>query len=208
MVKNWIMTEKDKGTEQKILEAAKKVFVLKGLDGSRMQEIADEAGINKALLHYYFRSKDKLFEAVFRDSFSSFIPNIVGLMMQDKPIKEKIQLFVLEYIHVIEENPHIPIFVLHELSRNPGRIAGMIKETGIDPNHFINQVRKEKNEGLLNVNDPRHLIVNMIGLCIFPFVARPILEAIIFGGDREAFDNFIEERKKTVPEFIINAIEK
>ncbi|MBN1340301.1 MAG: TetR/AcrR family transcriptional regulator [Bacteroidales bacterium] len=202
------MSEKDKGTEARILEAAKKVFVLKGMDGARMQEIADEAGINKALLHYYFRSKDKLFEAVFRDSMAGFFPNLLGLMMQKTPIREKIRIFTSEYIQMIQQNPHIPMFVLHELSLNPRRIAEMIKETGINPDFFIQQIMQEKKEGTLNDTDPRHLIVNMIGLCIFPFVARPILESIVFGGDTQAFDRFIEERKFTVPDFINKALEK
>ena len=70
-------------TEQLILEAAKKVFFNKGFDGARMQEIADVAGINKALLHYYFRSKDKLFEAIFFDAFQQFIPRVVENMNAD-----------------------------------------------------------------------------------------------------------------------------
>ena len=80
------MVEKDLNTEQKIHEAAKTVFIRKGLEGARMQEIADEAGINKALLHYYFRTKDKLFEAVFADAFYKMVPNIIGSLKSDIPL--------------------------------------------------------------------------------------------------------------------------
>ena len=84
------MSEQELSTEKTILEAAKKVFLDKGFDGARMQEIADEAGINKALLHYYFRSKDKLFDAIFEEAFKQFLPNISDIMVSDISIEEKV----------------------------------------------------------------------------------------------------------------------
>ena len=87
------MSEKDSNTEQIILKAARKVFTHKGFDGARMQEIADEAGINKALLHYYFRSKDKLFEAIFKEVITTFFPRIISVLTSDLSLFEKITLF-------------------------------------------------------------------------------------------------------------------
>ncbi len=202
------MNDMDLNTEQKILAAAKKVFVEKGLEGTRMQEIADEAGINKALLHYYFRSKDKLFEGVFRDAFFRLMPTIVSVLKEDVPLFDKIRLFTEQYIEIFNENRHIPGFVLHELSRNPHRIVSLISSTGIRPEVFMKQVEEEVARGTIHPIDPRELVVNMLAMCIFPFVASPILNNILFRNDSEAYDAFIEKRKRTVPEFIINSIKK
>ena len=101
------------GTEKLIMEAAKKIFGRKGLDGARMQEIADEAGINKALVHYYFRSKEKLFEAVVNETFLSFFPKVLSLMSNPSiSLFKKIESFVNLYISLIQENPHIPGFMV------------------------------------------------------------------------------------------------
>jgi len=200
------MSEKDLNTEQAILEAAKLVFIQKGMDGARMQEIADRAGINKSLLHYYYRSKNKLFEAVFEEAFIRFIPNIVDLMNSELPLFEKIRLFTSNYIDVINENPLIPVFIVHELNRDPDKVADMIKSTGINPSIIINQINEEVAKGKINPIDPFHLIINLISMCVFPFVAQPILQNVIFNGDTEVYSAFIEQRKKEVPEFIINSI--
>ncbi|MEZ5083193.1 MAG: TetR/AcrR family transcriptional regulator [Bacteroidales bacterium] len=202
------MAKKDLNTEEKILLAAKAIFIEKGLEGSRMQEIANEAGINKALLHYYYRTKDKLFEAVFIGAFNKMVPQVIELLKADLPLFEKITRFTENYIELFIDNPFIPGFVLHELGRNPERIVDLISNLGIQPEIFIQQVQDEIVKGNIIPIDPRQLIVNMLAMCIFPFVAKPILNSIIFNGSNEAFIDFIEERKKVVPEFIINSIKK
>lgn len=198
----------DINTEQAILEAAKVVFIKKGMEGARMQEIADEAGINKALLHYYFRSKDKLFNAVFKESFFKLFPNLVDLLKSDITLFDKIRLFVETYIDIINANPLLPSFIIHELGRNPKAVAEMIKSSGIKPVYFVNQVREEIEKGTIEPVQPIHLIVNMLAMCIFPFVAKPILQEVIFHQDQQKFDIFIQERKKEVSDFIINSIKK
>ncbi len=201
-------TNKDTNTEQSILEAAKIVFVKKGMEGARMQEIADEAGINKAMLHYYYRSKDKLFEAVFKETFLKLVPNLIEIVKTDISLFDKIRIFVSNYIDIINENPLIPAFIIHELNRNPDRVVELIKSSGINPIFFINQVDKEIKEGIIEPVNPVHLIVNMLAMCIFPFVARPILQGVIFNENRQQYEKFIQERKKEVSEFIINSIRK
>lgn len=198
----------DINTEQAILEAAKVVFIKKGMEGARMQEISDEAGINKALLHYYFRSKDKLFNAVFKESFFKLFPNLVDLLKSDITLFDKIRLFVETYIDIINANPLLPSFIIHELGRNPKAVAEMIKSSGIKPVYFVNQVREEIEKGTIEPVQPIHLIVNMLAMCIFPFVAKPILQEVIFHQDQQKFDIFIQERKKEVSDFIINSIKK
>lgn len=202
------MSEKELNTEQTILEAAKKIFIRKGMDGARMQEIADEASINKALLHYYFRSKDKLFEAIFTEAILKLVPNIMEMMKSDLPLFTKIEIFTGNYIDAFIENPFIPGFILHELSRDPSKIANMVKNSGVNPQPFIDQVNKEAESGNIIRVDPYHLLVNMLAMSIFPFAARPILLNVLFNKNVEAYNQFIVQRKKEVPEFIINSIKK
>ena len=149
-----------------------------------------------------------MFEGVFREAFFRFLPTIVSALKQDLPLFEKIRLFTEQYIEIFKENHYIPGFVLHELSRNPERIVSLIATVGIQPEIFIYQVQEEVQKGTIRPIDPRDLIVNMLAMCIFPFVASPILNNIIFMGDNDAFEAFIEERKRTVPDFIINSIKK
>jgi TetR/AcrR family transcriptional regulator len=208
MNKKEIMSDKEINTEQAILVAAKKIFISKGMDGARMQEIADEAGINKALLHYYFRSKDKLFEAIFRDAILKFIPDMMEMLQSDLPLFRKIEIFTGRYIDAFTENPFIPGFIMHELSRDPSKIAMMVKNSGVRPEAFISQINKEIEAGTIVPLDPFHLIVNILSMCIFPFAARPILLNILFQNDPKAYAAFIARRKKEVPEFLIRSIKK
>lgn len=197
---------KDLTTEEQILEAAKKVFVEKGFDGARMQQIADEAVMNKALLHYYYRSKDKLFEAVLKQTISGFIPKVGLILISEKSLFEKIEYFVDVYIDMLVKNPHFPLFIIHELSRNPDIIALFIKEQGLHPELLIKQIEKEIKAGKIRRIKPEHLIINMISLCIFPIAAKPIIKMMIFNNNESIFKQFINERKKEITEFIINSI--
>ncbi len=200
------MDESEKTTEQIILEAAKKVFLTKGLSGARMQEIADEARINKALLHYYFRSKDKLFDAIFEEAFRHFIPQVSGMLNHEMPLAEKIWTFVSSYSDMLLNHPHIPIFIMNELHRQPDRLIQLIEGSGIQPELFLGQIAEEVRAGNIRPIDPRQLIVNMISLCVFPFAGRPIIQHILFRGDEAAYATFLQERKTEVTLFIMNAL--
>lgn len=202
------MTEEKQNTEKAILEAAKEVFVEYGFDGASMQKIADRAGINKALLHYYFRSKEKLFEATFREVFVSMVPPLIDTMKKEKPLEEKIRIFVEKYIDTLRDNPLVPLFILHELNRNPENLPELVKEAGIDPKMFISQISSEIEAGRIRPVPPHHLMINILALSIFPFVAKPIIKGLFFNRDNDEFNKFIEERKEIVTTFILNAIKK
>ncbi len=204
-----LLNKRHTGTEKIILEAARQVFIRKGFDGARMQEIADEANINKALLHYYFRSKDKLFMAIFVDVIQVFISSSVKFIQDPRQtVFEKIRLFVEKYISFIQDNPYLPGFILNELNRRPDRLVGIFKSSGLELDYFYSQIEKEIREGKIEPVEPEHLLVNMISMCIFPFVGKPMINTIILSGSEKDFNLFIEERKKTIPEFIINSIKK
>lgn len=193
-------------TENKILTAANEVFIEKGRDGARMQEIADKAGINKALLHYYFRSKDKLFEAVFNWAFSKLMPQISSILNEENELFEKIERFVEAYISVLAKNSYIPNFVLHELSRNPSHIVNIIKHINIRDSRVYQQITEEREKGNIINIEPEQLIVNIMSLCVFPFGAKPIIKSLLLDNNDEKYKQFIEQRKKSLSEFIINGI--
>ena len=120
-------------TEEKIIASAEKLFYQKGKAGTSMQDIADDAGINRTLLNYYFRSKDQLFEAVFRKALGSFVPDLAVMINAHNAFDEYVPAMVEKIIDTMLENPHIPNFVLQELSSNPERMPQIIKEMGVDP---------------------------------------------------------------------------
>lgn len=202
------MTAKDISTEENILNVAREVFMRNGYSGTTMQQIADEAGINKSLLHYYYRSKEKLFGQIFAEVFSQFIPELGKIFMTDKSLEEKIRAFVDSYIEGFIRNPLIPIFVMQELSSNPQHLADLIKKFGIDPEMVIKMISESLKNEDLNIQDPRQFMVNMIGLCVFPFAAQPLIQRLIFNNDEKAYSKFLLERKHEVSEFLLNAIRK
>lgn len=201
------MTDNKKdNTEEKILEAAKTVFVKKGMDGTRMQEIADTAGINKALLHYYFRSKQKLYEAVVKQVFGKIFPHIESLVTTNLPIEKKLSTFIDSYIEILLNNPFLPVFVLKEINRDPELLANVMKKQGIRPALVLHVFEKEMEAGTIRKMDPRELMVNILGLCIFPFASRPLMNIMLFDGDMKSYDDFLNERNESLKQFILNSI--
>lgn len=192
-------------TEERIINAARKVFLQKGMDGARMQEIADEAGINKSLLHYYFRSKSKLFERVFTETFKSVIDVIDKVFATSDTLESFIRNFVVNYTSTLREKPFIPNFVLHELSRNPRRVVELITSTSFDKAKIISLIAAES-EDTINAFDPVQIIVDIIALCIFPFIGKPIIEGLIFEGNTDEYNNFIELRTQHIIEFVNKAV--
>jgi len=197
---------KKDNTEEKILEAAKTVFIKKGMDGSRMQEIADEAGINKALLHYYFRSKQKLFEAIFSNVLKQIFPDIKALITSEKPIEDKIKIFVEKYTGLLLKNPYLPSFLLKELHRDPEFPASVIRSQGVNPNELFNMLKKEMEAGKIRKMNPRDLMTNILALSIFPFAAKPMLQILFFDNNPNEYNEFLVNRKETVKSFILNSI--
>ncbi|MHB1178932.1 MAG: TetR/AcrR family transcriptional regulator [Daejeonella sp.] len=198
--------EKDRSTEERILDAAKKVFVSKGMAGARMQDIADEAGINKALLHYYFRSKDKLFEVIFLETVSRLVPRINEIMNSDLSWQQKIEAFSNEYIERIMSNPYLPLFVMNEMHKQPEEF--LKKMWGGDRprlEKFVMQIKQAIEAEEIRPIHPAQLIMNIMALCVFPFIGKPLLQ-MAAGINEKQFFSLMEERKKLVPEFIIQAL--
>lgn len=197
---------KDENTEELILEAAKSVFQSKGMDGARMQEIADKAGINKAMLHYYYRSKQLLFEAVFKNAFSLLAPQLNAILNDDSSIEQKIRNFTSNYISFIVKHPYLPNFIIQELNRNQDFIL-QLKDNQNFPNteKFKNQVDEDVAKGLIKPISGEQLFINIMSLNIFPFVAKPLIMALTNANDNR-YQQLMEDRKTEVANFIINSI--
>jgi TetR/AcrR family transcriptional regulator len=198
---------KTENTEERILEAARIVFVRKGLAGARMQEIADEAGINKALLHYYFRSKDKLFDRIFLEVFQTISTGIGNAFSDDIPLFEKLKRFIDLYVDVLLKNPYLPIFFLSEIQQNPERLQQFIeKDIFKNLSGFFMQLNADINSGKIRPIHPAHLILNMIGMLVMPFAVKPLIAPVLNRQLGIDYDDILKERKEVVYNFIINAI--
>lgn len=201
-------TKIDQSTEEKILDAAKKIFVTKGMAGARMQDIADAAGINKAMLHYYFRSKEKLFEVIFTEALNRLVPKVTAILDSDIPLFDKIKKFCEEYIDIVTGNPFIPLFVINEMNKQPEDFLRKVwgkQKPGIK--NFFRQVENEVEKGTIKPIHPFQLLTHIISLTIFPFIAKPILH-FMTEMDEKQYHDFMEARKKEIPKLVIDAIKK
>ncbi|MCK8143042.1 TetR/AcrR family transcriptional regulator [Flavobacterium sp. I-SCBP12n] len=198
--------EKSDNTEIEILNAAKEIFQQKGMDGARMQEIADKAKINKALLHYYYRSKQLLFEAVFKSAFALLAPQLNKVLNDDSDLFDKIRKFTDSYISFVIKNPYLPNFVIQELNKNPEFIQKLrLQENFPSITTFKLQVSDAIEKKIIIPIQAEQLFINIMSLNVFPFIAEPLLTALI-NVDKKKYNEIIQNRKIDVANFIINAI--
>jgi TetR/AcrR family transcriptional regulator len=192
--------------EEKIKKAASEVFLLKGLDGARMQEIADKAGINKALLHYYYRNKEQLFQSVFEDKLLSFLPKIFQVFHSEQSIEDKVNILAERYIDFLKVNPELPHFVLGELQRRPERLFEKIDaKLSMNIDVIGQQLKKEAEEGRIRPIAPQHFMANLLSMIVFPFIASPLFMKV-FRYDKDAYYAYLDHRKKEVPAFVMAAL--
>ena len=200
------MPDNSTDTEEQIFQAACRVFQRKGYAGARMQEIADEADINKSMLHYYYRSKDKLFKQVYQRQMERFFPVIFKVLESEKPLDRKIEELIDVYYSFLRRNPKIAQFLVHEMNQNPVRYREFIEEKEIHPPEaFFRQVEREIEAGHLNEVDPKQLLTSIVGLVLFPFLAQTMIEGV-FGLDDEGFSEYLSSRKEFLRDFILNGI--
>lgn len=193
-------------TEQRIFDAAHEVFMQKGMDGAKMQEIADRAGLNKALLHYYYRTKEKLFEMVARSVINQAVPVVQKTIESDVPLLEKIANFIDFYVDLIRRNPFVPLFIVSELNKHPEQFFEKVMPKELPKPHiFIKQVEDAIARGEIRPIAPQHLVVNVVSMCVFPFLARPMMR-MIMGMSQAEMNQFFDERKAVVKSFVFAAL--
>jgi TetR/AcrR family transcriptional regulator len=195
-----------RSTEELILEAAQAVFLEKGLAGARMQEIADRAGINKALLHYYFRSKEKLSALIIERAIGVILPRVMAVLDTDVELFDKIRLVVDTYLTFVSRNSFLPLFIVNEVNRNPQFFFRTVVEkerTHLDK--FRRQVEEAVAQGRIHSISPAQLFMNVMSLVIFPFLGKPIIQ-VGLGLSDEEFKREMEHRRTEVADFVIRAI--
>lgn len=193
----------DSSTEEKIKNAARTVFHKKGFAASRTRDIAEEAGINLALLNYYFRSKERLFVIVMIETLSEFFCSIALIINNpETSFEEKIEQFAAGYIDLIFREPDIPLFIMSEIRNNPEQLLQKvdIRNTAFN-SVFMRQFTEAVQQGKIKDQNFLHFMMNFIGLIVFPFIGKPLLKAIS-GLTEEQFNALIEERKKLIPVWI------
>lgn len=192
------MAEELAQTEQLIKETARNLFFKKGLLGATTQEIADEAGVNRALIHYYFRSRDQLLETVLDEAISETREKIHAIFDSKDSFKEKISRYLDVFIDRDIEYPYIQNFIITEITRNPEKM----KEQSTRKRNFmikkiIPELNKEIEKGNIPPIEPEHFIVNLMSMCSYPLIAKPFLQNI-FSFDDKAYKSFIRERKRVI----------
>ena len=192
------MIEKELTTEEKILLSASKVFTEKGFAGTRTRDIAEEAGINLALLNYYFRSKEKLFEQVMKVKMVLLFGQIVPILTNEKTnLEEKIDLVSNKYFEILSKNPNLPLFVLSEMQKKNSEVKSIIPVNKIFKKSVILKQIKERKPEL----NPSHFLINFLSMTIFPFITKPVFNTFDLMNETE-FQQFVEERKRLVPIWI------
>ena len=192
------MNTEERSTEYKILIAASKVFTEKGFSGTRTRDIAEEAGINLALLNYYFRTKEKLFEQVMKVKIVLLFGQIIPIVTNEKTsLDEKIDLASVKYFDILTKNPNLPIFVLSEIQKKTSDVKSILPfEKVLNNSYLMKQIKERKPD----VN-PFHFLLNFLSMTVFPFLGKPILQSFDLMNDVE-FQKFVEERKTMVPMWI------
>lgn len=204
----------ERETEDRILDAAHAVILRRGTAGARMREIADEAGVNTALLHYYFRSKERLAEAVFRRAAHRLFPPLIQVMTSDVPLEEKVRRFVDHQHDMLAATPDLPGYLLSEMHHHPERLEQLFTSVaGTSPREFAprilsslrGQIEEAVRAGRIRPIAPEQFLVNLVSLCIYPFAARPML-TVLLGGGPDGFRGLIEERRRTLADYFLSGL--
>src|SRR5215204_5134011 len=207
-------TPLDADTETRILDAAHAVFMRRGTAGARMTEIAREAGVNHALVHYYFRSKQRLAEAVFRRAIGQFFPAMIGVLASDAPLEDKVRMVAAAQIDMLQKNRYLPGYLLAELNHYPERAEQLLNTmSGTTPANLRarlfgtlgKQLDEAARSGALRAITPQEFVLNLVSMVVYPFAARPLVMAIM-GMDDATFTAAMEVRKKEIPAFFLAAL--
>lgn len=190
-------------TEEKIKNAASIVFHKKGFSATRTRDIADEAGINLALLNYYFRSKEKLFDIIMLESMQGFFKSLKEVLdNSETSLENKIETLVNNYIDLLTANPDIPLFLLNELRMNPDKlISKMGMKEILMKSYFIKQFQQGIKKGEIAFVNPLHFMMNLVSMTVFPFIASPVLKGLGDLSDKN-FDDLMAQRKLLIPKWI------
>jgi AcrR family transcriptional regulator len=194
--------EIDLSTEERIKTAARKLFTKKGFAGTKTRDISEEAGINLALLNYYYGSKEKLFGVIMTEILQNFFQGMIRIFDDEKTsLEEKIETFVSGYTALLKQQPDLPLFVFHELRLDPRRLATKMGVNLIFKSFFFKQLAARMKENKITRVHPIQYVINLIAMCVFPFIGGPLLRHIA-GLNEVEFDQIVDERGKLIPKWM------
>lgn len=196
--------------EEKILEAAKAVFVKKGFEAATMSDIAKEAGISRTALNYYYRTKDNLFEAIFGQLVQRFLPRLEQVADAPLPFLEKIEMITTQYINLLMESPLLPMFIVSEVNRDAEHLFEVVKklkENDYTIFKIVTQINDEMEKGLLRKMPLIDIVTTFIGVTVFPVLARNLINILFMEGSDEKFFAYFKERKALVVEVMKGLLE-
>lgn len=192
----------DSSAEDRIKAAARTIFLKKGFAASRTRDIADEAGLNIALLHYYFRSKENLFGIVMTEILQQFAYGVLEMLNDTTTdLQEKLATLSGRYIDLLTEQPELPLFILTEIHSNPGKlIAKLGVREALMRSVFMKQFLELSTMKKTPVS-PVQLFLSVLGMTVFPFIGKPVVQEV-WGIDDQGFNKLMQERKKLIPIWI------
>lgn len=202
-------TENNLDIEGRIVEAAKQVFVRKGYEATKMGDIAAEVGMSRTALHYYFRTKEMLFDAIFDQLMGALLPNISLIMDEESTCLEKIPKVIDQYVALVQQNPLFPIFLINEFNRDPEHLYRSVMKNPERVQPLLrlqHQLLDEMERGLLNKVPLIYTASTLVSLVIFPMLVRHPLTTIFLQGNAEKFEIFIEERKAMIKEIMFRLL--
>ena len=195
--------------EEKIIEVAKALFIEKGYAETSMSEIAAKAGINRPGLHYYFRTKDKMFEAVFGDILLSIVPKIFDIISQkDMNIERRIEEMIDTYYALFIDNPKLPMFMMREINRDANLLIKTATQLNIHEKfrHSLDSIEQEMKEGKLKQVPIRFMFYNISSLLTIPFLTQDLTYSILLE-EGETFEDMLKEWKPYIIKQLLNLIE-
>jgi AcrR family transcriptional regulator len=194
---------KDKTTEEKIKASAKEIFMKKGFSATKTRDIADLAGINLALVNYYFRSKENLYQLIMMETMQDFFSQMRSFVFQeDSSLEEKLNYMAEAYIELLLRQPDMPLFLLNEMQSNPVELANKLGPRAIIKESVLFRQLGEQLKKTGQTIHPLHFIFNLLSLIIMPFAAKPMLRAAT-GLKSDEFEALMKERKALIPKWIM-----
>lgn len=191
--------------QQEILIAARQEFIREGISGARMQSIADNIGVTKAMIHYYFDTKDKLFQEVFREASETLMDGLMETLEEPTPLFQKIEAFIDQAIGRFNEQPELAGFVINELNRHPEITEPVFRDScTYDASVFEKQIEAAASNYEIAPAQSSQVISNMLSLCMFPYCGKRFLQTVLASGSDEEYEQFLNKRREVIKDTVIN----
>lgn len=192
--------ETTENIESRIIEAAKQEFIEKGFEQTSMSDIAAVVGINRPTLHYYFRTKDKMFQAVFASIVSNFLPHIDAIFSKEEPFEKKLEEVIDVYFDIFSANPMLPKFIIGEIHRDVNHLIDTFCVLNFDQylHHIGELLQKEIDENRLKKVPLRFVFMTFYSQLVFPFLSHNLSQKLFFHDNPEEYARFLPEWKQHI----------